>query len=104
MDIGSLLYFGLLAVWSGAIAYGILFRAAPFVGRVAGGRSADSLPPDPHEGAKHTAEHLEMFLPQDAQVVSPPTLSGKLSKDGFKAFATGTDLTVEDIVTGLSRG
>ena len=93
MDIGSLLYFGALAVWSGAVAYFVLQKFLP-------ARESDKVsvpevasPVFPiHNPAPVVSEEL----------VKPPMPDYQMT-EGFKSFQTGAELTVEDIVKGLSR-
>lgn len=93
MDIGSLLYFGALALWSGAVAYFLLEKVFP------------------KRVAEHTALEAAPDLAYPAHVPAP-TKSEDYPKqplpdyqmtEGFKTFQTGDELTVEDIVKGLSR-
>lgn len=88
MSVEAVLYFLALAVWSGVIAYLLLFKvllrdkAKP----VAQAPVAHAPAPRPHVPS---AEH------------APRSYS---SHDGFRSLAKGAELTVDDIVKGLSGG
>jgi hypothetical protein len=94
MDIGSLLYYGGLAVWSALVAYTVLFsfkKEKPKTG------AATSVPMPP------AREMPREYVPPALSVPSTP-INPNLQADGFKAFQTGPELSVDDIVQGLSRG
>ncbi len=90
MSVEAVLYFLALAVWSGVIAYLLLFKVLL--------RSKEK-PAIPHAPAVHAP------APQPA--VPSPTPAPRRSyssHDGFRSLAKGAELTVEDIVKGLSGG
>ncbi len=107
--LGTTLYWLALIMWALAVAYLILFRAVPFTNRqfrMFGARihtvlnSSESAPtvalaasasPAPTPQPQHTPPPAS-----DA----PRTYS---TYDGFKSFAEGGSLSIDDIVKGLSR-
>lgn len=97
MTISSLLYFGALALWSAFITYLILERFFPL-------RKEGHASPLPEPAVVHSTP---AYLPPE-RVRTAPTPSapapGFNPAEGFKSFQTGGELTVDDIVKGLSRG
>ncbi len=89
MTIGSLIYFILLALWSAAIAYGVLFKLLPLFGKKAQANDAHHAP-KAHAHAPHH-ERLEGARPRFS------------AHEGFRSCKTGDELCVEDIVKALSR-
>lgn len=94
MDIGSLLYFGALAAWSGVVAYVILEKFFPkhAVKEVAAPEPRSDIGFPVHVPAPMVPEPLPAQPVPDYQLT-----------EGFKSFQSGAELTVEDIVKGLSR-
>lgn len=90
MTIGSLLYFGALALWSAVIAYSVLERFFPF-SSTPNKAPAVIAPPPSAPPSFSTAYEATNTVPN----FNP--------NEGFKSFQRGKELTVEDIVTGLSR-
>jgi hypothetical protein len=89
MDTGSLIYYGALTVWSACIAYAFLFRGSKPVPKA----TSEPLPSMPERRAP---------APEPAPVATS-SIYESLARDGFKAFQTGEELTVDDVVKGLSR-
>jgi hypothetical protein len=81
MSIETIIFFTLLVLWSFYATYWITFKILPAFSKPAPQAHA----PQPK---KHTADHAR---PQHS------------SHDGFRAYARGGELTVEDIVKALSR-
>ena len=92
MDIGSILLYGAVTVWSGWVAYMIVMRFFP----AKGASTHPSEEPKIKETPVATPATSEAAMPQ-------PVIPDYQMKEGFKSFQTGTELTVEDIVKGLSR-
>lgn len=83
MTLGAVIYFLLLALWSGVVAYLVLFKVL--------------YPSAPHHSTKtHTKSHP----PTPTQKPQPRRTFS--TYDGFRSFAKGDELTVEDIVKALS--
>ncbi|MCI0597733.1 hypothetical protein L0Y34_01530 [Candidatus Parcubacteria bacterium] len=76
MTAASLLYFFALALWSAFVAYQLMKLF-----------TKNTSPPPPSPADESAAQ-------------KPPTLSTHV---GFKSFARGRELTVEDIVKSLSK-
>ena len=99
MTVGSLLYFGLLALWSALVAHFILMRIFPTKEKVVAVEPQPKVvvltvprPETPH------------VVPATYQQVELQLLPNGLNPDeGFKSFQQGAELTVDDIVKGLSR-
>lgn len=94
MTFGALLYFATLAVWSAVISYLLLFTVLPSL---------------PFLGGKGKKKHVTHHAPvHHAPVHHAPTHHTShrtrfSAHEGFKSFAEGVELTVEDIVKGMSR-
>lgn len=86
MTFDAFLYFAALAVWSGIISYLLLFKAVPYL------TAKDETPAQP---APHARSHHAPAPRAPRRYYS--------SHDGFRSFAKGEHLTVEDIVKGLSQ-
>jgi hypothetical protein len=105
---GIALYFGALLLWSLVLAYFIVFG---FGKKAKGGHAGAHHghgahhPPAPHHGPAHGAGHGGGHGAHPAPPPPPPQkpFRGFSSYDGFKSFATGDTLTIEDIVKGLAR-
>jgi len=87
---GTIIYWIFLMVWSGAVAYLLLFKILPFTGRnlVAIGNGVSEAVNATEEGTIDVTMHEEM---EDIQM------------DGFSPKSGDEVLSVEDIVRGLSR-
>lgn len=109
---GTVLYWLMLIGWSGALAYLVLFNAVPFaLARVKGfgedvktalnsDASNGSHGHDSHAPAGHDSHASHSAHAAPAAVARP---TGYNSHDGFRSFAAGEGLTIDDIVKGLSR-
>lgn len=86
MTLGALLYFVLLALWSAGVAYAVCFKLWP----------ALTAPPAPPKAPAHAHAPAKK---EEAKAAA----SRYSNREGFKSFKTGNDLTVDDIVKGLSR-
>lgn len=92
MDIASLLFYGAVALWSAFAAYVFLERFVPLKEEEA------ASPASVQEQARPAA------LARTEPVAPAPAISGRFNpSEGFKSFQTGAELTVEDIVKGLTR-
>lgn len=103
---GTMLYWIALVGWSLALAYLILFGAAPFVGNRArkfGTRVALALN-ETSAPAPLPVREQKMSVPAPRPVAPVPEAPrGYSTYEGFKSFAHEGVLSVEDIVKGLSR-
>lgn len=89
MTLDSLFYFALLALWSGIVAYYILFVVLSGKGKKTS--HATHHAPKTHAAPAHHAP-------------AKPVARGRFSPhEGFKSFARDVEVTVEDIVHGLAR-
>ena len=112
---GTALYWLMLIGWSAALAYLVLFNAVPFAfARVkrfgsnvkeamnsdapAHGHSAPVAHAAHGAGHGHAASHSA-----HAEPAAPAKPQGYNAHDGFRSFAAGEGLTIDDIVKGLSR-
>ncbi len=93
MDIGSLMYFGALALWSGAVAYFILEKFFP---QPAVEETTERVRSD-------IAFPIHVPAPEKVEALPAQPMPDYQLTEGFKAFQSGAELTVEDIVKGLSR-
>ena len=113
---GTALYWLMLIGWSAALAYLVLFNALPFAyaraksfgGNVkealnsdSGSQSHDSH--DSHAAHSAPAAHAPAHHSAHAAPAAPARPSGYNQHDGFRSFAAGEGLTIDDIVKGLSR-
>ncbi|HRH24461.1 MAG TPA: hypothetical protein PK109_02650 [Candidatus Paceibacterota bacterium] len=89
MSVDAILYFLVLALWSGVISYLLLFKILPRI------TEKEVATPVEHHAPAPKAHHAP------AQHTPRPRYS---SHEGFRSFAKGEELTVEDIVKGLSGG
>ena len=104
--VGTTLYWLALISWALALAYLVLFGAAPaanrslraFGQRVAASLNARELAPVP---AVAREPHIVVTEVQSAPAPEAPRSYS--SYDGFKSFARGGALSIDDIVKGLSR-
>ena len=111
---GTVLYWVMLIGWSGALAYLVLFNAVPFAlarAKRFGGSVKEALnseasghadhgahaAPAAHGHASHAPAHSAHAAP------APAKPAGFDAHDGFRSFAAGEGLTIDDIVKGLSR-
>lgn len=126
--IGTALYWLTLVAWSLAAAYLILFGAMPYAMRrvkAFGGNVQEALNAEAHVAPEPEALSEPVAMPSyeayKAQAFSAPVApvahiapvqmsavaaapaQGQLATQGFKSFATGEALTIDDIVKGLSR-
>jgi hypothetical protein len=104
MTTGALLYYGGLALWSAFVAYMLLFVALK---RKSASNSKEA-PAAPSVASRPSAKYARMSAPSaPAPAIKAPSdlppFAKLLSEEGFKAFQTGPELTVDDIVKGLSR-
>lgn len=81
MDFASGIFYALVLTWSFYVAYLIVFR-------ILGSKEDTS-----HGHASHARAHATL-----AKEEAPDP-----KRDGFRAYATNGELTVEDIVKALSR-
>ncbi|HEY0947876.1 MAG TPA: hypothetical protein VGE53_00075 [Candidatus Paceibacterota bacterium] len=112
---GTVLYWLMLIGWSAALAYLVLFNAVPFAfARVKrfGSNVKDALNSDApaDHGHGHAAAHSAHapaashgHAPAAHSAPAAPTRAGFSAHDGFRSFAAGDGLTIDDIVKGLSR-
>jgi hypothetical protein len=114
---GTALYWVMLIGWSLALAYLVLFNAVPFAlarARSFGGSVKEALNSDVPSHGGHDAHAVAPSYVSHApsghgQAVAasahaaPAKPSGYNVHDGFRSFAAGEGLTIDDIVKGLSR-
>jgi hypothetical protein len=128
--IGTAVYWLVLVIWSLAAAYLVLFGALPFSRRKLAGFGANvrqavaetpvytapvatvrpmavavaNTPVAPAPISVHQAVHAAAVVAAIAPVVPiVKTSTPARASEGFKSFATGDVLTIDDIVKGLSR-
>lgn len=124
--IGTALYWIMLVLWSLAAAYLILFGALPYALRRAKGfgsnvsealnrEPAASAAPEASISAAQPESSYAAFAASLFPAQSAPTphfapvmetaapVQSTLAREGFKSFASGDALTIDDIVKGLSR-
>ncbi|HUQ30164.1 MAG TPA: hypothetical protein VM103_01450, partial [Candidatus Paceibacterota bacterium] len=110
--LGTALYWIALIGWSLALAYLVLFGALPLAARRVksfGERVTEVL--NAHEYAVATVPPAPVstsvqFAPEPVMPTyefAPEAPRGYSSYDGFKSFAEGRSLSIEDIVKGLAR-
>ena len=105
---GTVLYWLMLIGWSAALAYLVLFNAVPFAfARVKrfGSNVKDALNSDAPAAHGHATAHAA-HAPAASHGHVPaaaPARTGFSAHDGFRSFAAGEGLTIDDIVKGLSR-
>jgi len=107
---GTAIYWTMLILWSLAAAYLVLFNALPFAAaRVKrfGSTVNDALGADPvaHSAPSHAAPARSHEPVAHAHAAPAPSARavGYNVHDGFRSFAAGEGLTIDDIVKGLSR-
>jgi hypothetical protein len=99
----------MLIGWSAALAYLVLFNAVPFAlarakrfgGNVKQALNNEAPAPSDHghsQPVAHAAAHSA-----HAASSAPAKPTGYSAHDGFRSFAAGEGLTIDDIVKGLSR-
>jgi hypothetical protein len=106
--IGTVLYWLALIGWSLALAYLILFGAAPlanrrvrdFASRIKTALNARELLPEERQAVPAVAHTDEK--PRTEHTFPEPS-RGHSSYEGFKSYAHGGALSIEDIVKALSR-
>ena len=105
MTSGMLLYYGGLALWSAFIAYALLFafrkpssdnHKEPVSAPIQREPVVDRAIPPVYDPSPTTPS-----VRMSQTTVAP--IYERLSVDGFKAFQSGPELTVDDIVEGLAR-
>ena len=109
---GTALYWIMLVLWSLAAAYLIFFNALPLAYRkvgVFGGSVREVLKqpvvtyaPAMVAVTEHVAHSAPVHEPSAPAVVDE-TPSAYQAHDGFRSFAAGSMLTIDDIVKGLAR-
>jgi hypothetical protein len=106
MTTGALLYYGGLALWSAFFAYMLLFVAL----KRKSSSNPKEAPAAPSLASRPSTEYARMSAPSAPAPTSAtkapsdlPPFAKLLSEEGFKAFQRGPELTVDDIVKGLSR-
>lgn len=122
--VGTVVYWTMIVLWSGAAAYLVLFNFLPYLFRRAatdalaesghlpgwGPAAAAAAPimrsaapaPAVHQAAHRAA--VATSLPQRSVAAAPTPAAPVYSPhEGFRSFATGGALTIDDIVKGLSR-
>lgn len=87
--ITAIVYILLLMVWSVIVAYIILFMLIPSIGKkdAHGGHGSHGHAPPPPKVAHYARETRDYS-----------------THEGFKSFAKKENLTIDDIVKGLSKG
>jgi hypothetical protein len=102
---GTALYWIMLIGWSAAAAYLVLFTALPFAAarvKSFGGSVKTALNKEPV--VAHAApHHAPAPVHHSAHPPAPARPVGYNVHDGFRSFAAGDGLTIDDIVKGLSR-
>ncbi len=89
------IYLLLLTLWSAVISYILMFRVAPmFFTQSHGGHAPAHAEPVAHPPAPRPIPR------HDPQSTGRKSFS---AYEGFKSFAQGPELTVDDIVQGISR-
>jgi hypothetical protein len=100
---GTALYFGGLLLWSAFVAYLVVFGrqgVSAGHGNTGHGHAAQAHAPAAHAPAHHAAP-AHGHAPAAEEPAKP--FRGYSQYEGFKSFATGDTLTIEDIVKGLAR-
>jgi hypothetical protein len=97
MTIVSLLYFGMIALWSAFVAHFVLENFFPVKKRIVHVEG-----PVPAAPVEDLSIYDLPIPPQEPAPLSTPAVRTSMN-EGFKAFQQGAELTVEDIVKGLSR-
>lgn len=106
---GTALYWLMLIGWSAALAYLVLFNAVPFAlarAKSFGGSVKEALNGEAQESHDtHAAHAVHAPAQHDTHAApqAPARPSGFNAHDGFRSFAAGEGLTIDDIVKGLSR-
>jgi len=109
---GTAIYWIMLIGWSAALAYLVLFNAVPFAlarakrfgGNVKQALHSEEPAPAPHAHSEPVAHSGHVaHSAHAAPAAAPAKPSGYNVHDGFRSFAAGEGLTIDDIVKGLSR-
>jgi hypothetical protein len=120
--IGTAFYWAMIALWSFAAAYLVFFNALPFAYRRIGrfGESVKDVLNQPAPAPAHPVMASAPVHAPAAPAHAPAANHGHapahgahhapaahkapvVEHDGFRAFATGETLTIDDIVKGLAR-
>jgi len=111
--IGTVIYWIMLIGWSAALAYLVLFNALPFaaarVQRFGGSvkealnSTPDASSHDTHAPVAHASHTAHAAHSAHAAPAAPAKPQGYDVHEGFRSFAAGDGLTIDDIVKGLSR-
>ena len=109
--VGTTLYWLALIAWALALAYLVLFGAAPianrslrnFSSRVLTALNARELAPATALHAQPAIREPHIVAPETVHETAPEAPRSYSSYDGFKSFAQGGALSIDDIVKGLSR-
>ncbi len=121
--IGTAMYWLMLVLWSLAAAYLVFFSALPFAYRKIGAfggsvkevlrtepvkpvhHVAHAAPAPAHAPASHAVQsaHATHAPVQHAPVATPTAAPRLEARDGFRSYATGAALSIDDIVKGLAR-
>jgi hypothetical protein len=106
--IGTVVYWVVLVVWSLALAYLVLFVALPYLGRRLQRFGTDvktALNNAPELAAETVAVYnrAPVGAPQVHKAVASEPHRNYSSFDGFRSFAKGEALSIDDIVNGLAR-
>ena len=95
MTLDAFVYFLFLALWSAGVAYALLFVLIPyFFGKKKGHAKQAHHAPAHHAPAHHAPHRAPAHHPRRRRFSA---------HEGFRSFAEGVELTVEDIVKGLAR-
>lgn len=109
---GTALYWLMLIGWSAAAAYLVLFNGLPFIARkmnklgsdVGHGINSDAHGHDAHAApAHHVAQSAHAAPAAHGHAAPAPSFRGYTSTEGFRSFAQGKELTIDDVVKALSR-
>ncbi len=110
---GTVFYWIMLIGWSLALAYLVLFNAVPFVlarAKSFGGNVKEALNGDTGSSHGHdthvaaSVAHTSHGHGHDTHAEEAPAKpQGYSAHEGFRSFAAGEGLTIDDIVKGLSR-
>lgn len=98
---GTLLYWTILALWSAGTAYLVIFKAMPFALRKYAVAAIAPLDAAVQHADTHThvLESVSTHEPRGLAAIA----NNYSSHDGFRSFAQGGHLTIDDIVSGLAR-
>lgn len=98
MDIGSILYYGVLTLWSAGVAYLILEQFFPLI-------LATKKKEETHGNELPHAHDTSRTIPRTyGEGAATPKKPGGFDPNiGFRSYQTGAELTIDDIVAGMSR-